>query len=192
MTADLKRMTDFLRALGIEKVPHTDKTYLAHLAAVHRDLERWGCPRDVCLGGMFHSIYGTEMFQGFKLPLARRGELRDLIGRRAEHLAYLNCAMDRPTFDANFGSTNAESTGPSSFHFADRITGETSELSPEDFGDLCRIHLCDWLEQVPRSKKWDYRRPAYRAMALWLGGVAQEAYDAVFAREQSERGALAS
>ena len=39
---------------------------------------------------MFHSIYGTERFQGFTLPLERRGEISALIGERAERLAYLN------------------------------------------------------------------------------------------------------
>ena len=45
---------------------------------------------------MFHSIYGTEKFQGFTLPLERRAEVRALIGDRAERLAYLNCAKDGP------------------------------------------------------------------------------------------------
>ena len=73
MSAELKPITDFLVKLGIDKVPHTEKSYLGHLIAVHRDLRNWGCPEDVCLGGMFHSIYGTEMFQGFKVPLEQRG-----------------------------------------------------------------------------------------------------------------------
>src|SRR5207249_2044167 len=102
MPAALKPLTDFLVDLGIEKVPHTEKSYLAHLVAVHRDLRSWGCAEEVCLGGMFHSIYGTEMFQGFKLSLDERGKLRQMIGERAERLAYLNCASDRPTFDTNF------------------------------------------------------------------------------------------
>jgi hypothetical protein len=182
MSAELKPITDFLVKLGIDNVPHTEKSYLGHLIAVHRDLKTWGCPEEVCRGGMFHSIYGTEMFQGFKLPLERRGELRELIGERAERLGYWNCAMDRPAFDANFLRPAGGPVG-SPFRWRDRITGEVLELSRADFEDLTRIHLCDWLEQVPRSKKWDYRRPAYREMARWLGGVAQEAYDRVFAKE---------
>ncbi len=99
MDKDFKRLTGFLVEMGVEEVPHTHKSYLAHLVAVYRDLEAQGCPEDVCRAGMFHSIYGTEKFQGFTLPLARRGEVRALIGDRAERLAYLNCAMDRASFD---------------------------------------------------------------------------------------------
>ena len=102
MDKDYKRLTDFLMEMGVKDVPHTDKSYLAHLIAVYRLLESQGYEQDVCRAGMFHSIYGTEKFQGFTLPLGRRDEVRDLIGDRAERLAYLNCAMDRGSFDRDF------------------------------------------------------------------------------------------
>jgi hypothetical protein len=89
MTKDFKQLTDFLVGMGVEQVPHTHKSYLAHLIAVYRLLEAQGCPEAVCRAGLFHSIYGTERFQGFTLPLARRGEVRALIGNRAEYLAEL-------------------------------------------------------------------------------------------------------
>ena len=73
MDKSFKQMTDFLVGMGIDEVPHTHKSYLAHLIAVYRDLESLGCPEDVCRAGMFHSIYGTEKFQGFTLPLERAG-----------------------------------------------------------------------------------------------------------------------
>src|SRR5438874_11022444 len=99
MPSNYKQLTDFLVNLGIEKVAHTEKTYLGHLVNVYRLMESSGCTDELCRAGMFHSIYGTQQFQGFKLPLEKRAEVRGLIGERAEMLAYLNCAMDRPTFD---------------------------------------------------------------------------------------------
>ncbi|HVX12225.1 MAG TPA: hypothetical protein VHC22_13675 [Pirellulales bacterium] len=172
-----KQLTDFLVSLGTDKVPHTNEIFLAHLIGVYRDLEAWGCDEEICRAGMFHSIYGTERFQKFSLPLTRRGEVRDLIGPRAERLGYLNCAMDRASFDrATFGDGET-------YRFVDRLTGDEVELPRAEFEDLCRVHLCDWLEQVPRSKEWDYRRPAYRRMAERLGGTAREAYDRVYALE---------
>ena len=101
MPRDLKRHTDFLLGLGTDKVPHTgDDAFMTHLISVYRDLDAWGCEEAVCLGGLYHSIYGTELFQRFALPLDRRGEVRALAGARAERLGYLNSAMDRPSFDA--------------------------------------------------------------------------------------------
>jgi hypothetical protein len=183
MDATYRQMTDFLVGLGIEKVPHTAKSYLAHLIGVYRYIKERGCSEDACRAGLFHSIYGTELFQGFKLPLERRAEVRALVGERAERLAYLNCAMDRASADRT-----AERREPP-YRITDRLTGETVELTAADFDDLCRVHLYDWLEQVPRSRKWDYRRAGYRAMAERLGGVALESYDRVFAQEAAGPGA---
>ncbi len=118
MVKDFKRMTDFLVELGIEKIGHTRKTYLAHLISVCRFMEAEGCDDDVCRAGMFHSIYGTQRFQGFTLPLERRAEVRALIGERAERLAYLNCAMNRESFDRAV----EQRTEP--YRIIDRITGE--------------------------------------------------------------------
>ena len=180
MDQDYKRLTDFLVGMGVEQVPHTHKSYLAHLIAVFRSLEAQGCPEDVCRAGMFHSIYGTEKFQGFTLPLERRDEVRALIGDRAERLAYLNCAMDRASFDRALDrrtSPIGSSTGS---------PARRSSSRRHDFDDLCRVHLFDWLEQVPRSREWDYRRAAYRRMAERLGGSAEEDYERTFAQEATE------
>jgi len=178
-----KQMTDFLLGLGIEEMSHTGKTYLGHLLAVHRLMQVQGCEHDACRAAMFHSIYGTEEFQRFQLPVERRHEVCAVIGERAERLAYLNCAMDRASFDA------ALQLGQPPYPMRDRFTGEEVMLGREDFDDLCRVQLYDWLEQVPRSRRgYGYRRAAYRGIAERLGPDALAAYDRVFA---SEPGAVA-
>ncbi len=175
MTTSMKNLTNFLADLGIDKIGHTNKTYLAHLVAVYNDMRAGGCEEEVCRAGMFHSIYGTELFQGFTLPLERRADVRTLIGERAERLAYLNCAMDRASFDRAL----EQATAP--YPIRDRLTGKDVLLSRNDFDDLCRVHLFDWLEQVPRSRHgWDYRRAAYRRTAERLGGSALDSYHCVF------------
>lgn len=182
MDKDYKKFTNFLVGIGIEDIPHTQKSYLAHLIALYRYLEAHGASEDVCRAGMFHSIYGTEKFQGFTLPLERRDEVRELIGERAEWLAYLNCAMDRTSFD----HAVEEAGGPRTF--TDRITGDVVSLTETDFDDLCRVHLLDWLEQVPRSEEWNYRRPAYRRMAERLGPRFTAEYDRVYSGEHAATG----
>ncbi|HTU91186.1 MAG TPA: hypothetical protein VMF69_13995 [Gemmataceae bacterium] len=177
MAENFKRLTDFLLAQGVEQVAHTGKSYLAHLIGVYKLMETQACTEETCRAGLFHSIYGTERFQGFKLPLERRAEVRSLIGERAERLAYLNCAMNRASFD------RAVKQAGNRYAITDRLTGAAVSLPCEDFDDLCRIHLYDWLEQAPRSQEWGYRREAYRDMAVRLGERAQQAYDRVFAVE---------
>jgi hypothetical protein len=170
-----KQMTGFLLEIGIGDQGHTGKTYIGHLLAVYRLMEEGSCGQDACRAGLFHSVYGTEVFQGFKLPLERRAGVRALIGERAESLAYLNCAMDRASFDASLDRRKAP------YPMRDRLSGEEVLLSESDFNDLCRVHLYDWLEQVPRSDRgYAYRRDAYRKMAERLGPGAIAAFDRVF------------
>jgi len=185
VSVTFKQLTDFLMSVGSEQVEHMGKTYLAHAIGVYRDLETWGADEDVCRAGMFHSIYGTERFQKFSLPLEQRDKLQELIGQRAEQLAYWNCAMDRPEFDRAVKSEPTQSS-TTTYHLLDRFTNQQVPLSPEDFEELCRIHLCDWLEQVQRAGAWDYRRDSYRRMAERLGRAALKSYDEVYATEPSK------
>jgi hypothetical protein len=140
-------------------------------------MKAWNGTPELCRAALFHSIYGTQGFQGFTLPLDRQPELQTLIGDYAEKLAYLNCFMDRASLDDQV--TQAE--GP--YTIIHRVTGEPMMLTKGEYADLIRLHLCDWLEQAPRAHQWNYRRTAYRQMAERLGGVALAAYDRVFALE---------
>jgi hypothetical protein len=201
-----KKLTQFLRAEGVASVPHNGTTYLAHLTGVSRLMRAEGCAEELCRAGLFHSIYGTEMFQSFRLSLERREEIAALIGARAERLAYLNCALLRANFDYALEEQCASATGLSRRRLArqrwltrllrlaaldpheavhpvlikDRISDTEVALSPDDFDDLCRVHLFDWLEQVPRLQDWNYRRVAFRRMAERLGSTVVAAYDRVF------------
>ena len=180
MPATFDELVAFLAGEGTKEVKHTEGSFLGHLVSVYRNLEKWDCDEELCRAGMFHSIYGTEKFRKFSLPLERRDEVKRLIGERAERLAYCNCVMDRASFDR----AALQEGGP--YEFVDR-DNNLIRLSDEDFDDLCRVHLCDWLEQVPRSQQWGYRFQAYKHLAERLGGVAQEAYDAVFADVSEEK-----
>src|SRR6478736_3625650 len=137
MSATLKQLTDFLVDLGIERIDHTQKNYLAHLISVYKLMQIYGCEEDLCRAGMFHSIYGTERFQGFKLPLNRREELAEMIGSRAERLAYWNCQMDRSSLDELLFRYDE----PEPYVLRDRETGEMLSLTRPEFDDLCCVHL---------------------------------------------------
>jgi hypothetical protein len=87
--------------------------------------------------------------------------------------------MDR----AHFDNEVLKEGGPEGF--LDRYTGKVIKLSPQDEKDLNIAHLCDWLEQVARSKDWNYRRPVYRKLAEQLGGIALDSYNAAYADESA-------
>jgi hypothetical protein len=89
-------------ALGADKVGHSGRTLYEHLKGTHDLLLRWGALRHVRLAGLFHSIYGTKTFrhQCLEPTLKNRELVAELIGQKAEQLAYLFCTADRPHFDA--------------------------------------------------------------------------------------------
>ena len=175
-----KQMTDFFLSVGANDIDHSDKSYLGHVIGVYNYLKQRGCDEAICDAGMFHSIYGTELFTKFALPLERRDELKALIGERAENLGYLFSAMKREPFD----EAVFQEEGP--WPLEDRFTGETVMLDEDVFHDMLVLQVYDWLEQVARLGWWDYRRKGYRQMAERLGGDAWEEYQKVFAQENTE------
>jgi (p)ppGpp synthase/HD superfamily hydrolase len=174
MARSFQEMTDFLVGLGTAEIPHSGTRFFSHLTGVHRMLKDWGCPEHVALAGLFHAVYGTQTFDRHGLPLERRHEVRDLIGERAERLAYANCALVRESIDASVASG-----GPPQLW--DRYTDGPLPIREEEFEDLLTLHLCDRLEQVARSGNWEWRREAWEQMARRLGGVAEETFERVYA-----------
>ena len=189
-TAPRAEQAAFLESLGTADVEHTGGDFLHHLCAVHDLLAEHGADAELAAAGMFHSIYGTERFQGFSLPLDQRGRVRALIGERAERIAWVNCVMDRASFDnAVAQALEGADSLADSLIVRDR-EGAAIPMSAEQLRDLAHIHLFDWLEQVERSAHeqpggWNYRRNAYQQMAALVGEPAQSLYAATFAREPS-------
>ena len=72
-----------------------EESFDDHLVGVQSVLRAWGAPEHITDAALFHSIYGTEGFQGFSLPLSQRKDIADLIGARAERLAWIFCMVDR-------------------------------------------------------------------------------------------------
>ncbi|MCY4619932.1 MAG: hypothetical protein OXD50_15470 [Chloroflexi bacterium] len=180
----VSELVDFLQSLGTAEIDHTGHDFLTHLRAVRDLLAEHDASDELAAAGLFHSIYGTEKFQAFSLPLDERTQVRDLIGERAERIAWLNCVMDRPTFDA---AVSAALAGGSDLMINDREGNPPIPISRAELHDLAHIHLFDWLEQVERSEfGWDYRRAAYREMASLVGPEAEALYADVFSCEPLE------
>ncbi len=182
MSATFEQLVEFLQSIDAHKSPHSGgASHLAHSVGVHRDLEKAGYDEDVSRAGLFHSIYGTTQAQTIRLPLERRDEVRRLIGERAEKIAYLNCAIDYETFDA------AVERGAPPFRMIDRVTGRWIDLTDEQFEDLVKVQLFDRLEQLPRTKLYDFRKDSFRRMAQRLGPEAEKRFHEVFPADADER-----
>ena len=97
---------ELLHARMKEHVPaalehNGEESFANHLVGVQSVLRSWSASETLCNAALFHSIYGTEGFQGYKLPLSHREEIAGLIGPEAERLAWIFCMVDRASVDAS-------------------------------------------------------------------------------------------
>ena len=86
---------DFLKEMGADKTPHRNKTLLEHLIGVSEILKDMDAPEYIQDAGLFHSVYGTAYFR--HQTVSDRQVVQDLIGEKAELLAYLFCVLGRVT-----------------------------------------------------------------------------------------------
>jgi hypothetical protein len=77
-------------------------------------LRSWGSEQALSDAGLFHSIYGTEGFQGYKLPFSRRADIRSVSHLYCAHLLLYGCAEQLPYESVEFdGLTVTFSQGTS-------------------------------------------------------------------------------
>lgn len=173
-----------------------------HLVGVQSVLRAWDAPERLTNAALFHSIYGTEGFQGWKLPLSHRAEIAELIGEDAERLAWIFCMVDRESVDATVLQPSRTPDGsPPSFKARIELGSFPIPLrSEQEWIDFLTISLADWLEQVEgaarkanptvfwkQGEAWAYRRDGYAAIMELLSSrgcePARRMYHEVYARE---------
>jgi len=155
-----------------------------HLKGVQAVLRHWNAPDHLVNAGLFHSIYGTEGFQGFALPLSQRSAIQSLIGEKAEKLAFVFCMLDRSSFDQtvfDWQKDNNNSTKMYNLRARPELGRFPLELTKEEWLDFVELTLADWLEQVEgaaakdnpiflwnKGEAFSYRRTAYAKMSQIL------------------------
>lgn len=81
---------------GAMQTPHSGRHLFDHLIGTYQLLQSWDNPQWICLGGLFHSIYGTNAFTHQSFTPAQRPLLQAVIGSDAEQLAWDFCTIERP------------------------------------------------------------------------------------------------
>ncbi|MBN6150788.1 hypothetical protein JR065_10580 [Xanthomonas sp. AmX2] len=131
-------LLEYLQILRSDQVPHSGRTLLEHLAGTYSILQSWSCPPAVGAAGLFHSVYGTNVFALRRLDVADRSLVVRMIGAQAERLVYLFCVSNRP--DAFL---EAFDTGV----LRHRDTGELISVEAEALGGLIEIECANLIEQ---------------------------------------------
>ena len=172
-----------LESLDAHRTSHSRRTLLAHLRGTQDLLVEWGNPPAVCVAGLFHSVYGTYVFDKRSADWSMRGHIGDVIGTRAEGLVHLFCVADRRCF--------YEHLGESRFRLRDIVDGGELTVDRHRLAALIEIEVANMVDQVPhRSKKKALRAAAWYADAFarsreLISPAASEAAQACFARVRS-------
>jgi hypothetical protein len=96
------KYTKLLNQIGADKTQHSKGTLKSHLMGTYHILQNKKQSSDVCLAGLFHSVYGTSIFT--YTSTTDRDIVKSVIGA-AERLVWLFCNLDRPACWSVAGNT---------------------------------------------------------------------------------------
>lgn len=129
---------EFLTLSGTDRAQHVNGSLLRHLQGTLHLLEMWRCAPHVRMAGLFHSVYGTSIYERASVPFERRKEVSAVIGAEAERLAHLFCVIRRPI---------ALLEAIETFSVANRVNGEQYRITPMTLTELLEIECANLLEQ---------------------------------------------
>jgi len=150
-------------------LPHSGRSLLDHLVGTHDLLQQWGNPEPVCLAGLFHSIYGTQIYKHQAVSILARNLVAHLIGDEAEKLAYIFCVQPRPKAFLDAAASDLNEWG-----FFDSNTDTTTTFSRDELDKLLEIETANLIEQggnrhwLCQLSKTNISRPAIAAIVQWL------------------------
>lgn len=125
----------------MQGIEHFGRPLADHLIGTHDLLAQWGNPVDVCLAGLFHSVYGTKTFRTSTIGIDSRNGLRALIGKSAEELVFVFGMSDRRHL-------LLQNPSPP-YCWKDYRTGELAEINVHTFSSLIEIEVANFIEQLP-------------------------------------------
>ncbi|MGK7878995.1 MAG: DUF6817 domain-containing protein [Crocosphaera sp.] len=130
-----------LQKFGCHSISHMDRDLLNHFLGTYQLLKKWGNKESVCLAGLCHALYGTETFPVALVPLEKRQEIADLIGEKAEKLAFYYSIITRQHFIENVKNSD-------NFAIKSRLDEQVIFITELEFRQLLEIFLADRLEQI--------------------------------------------
>jgi hypothetical protein len=128
-----------LEEFGTNAHEHEKSSLRDHLIGTYELLVDWGNDESVALGGLCHSIYGTQYYRISSADLASRPRIAEAIGEYAEELAFLFCVTDRAGF-----IYEADKATPALW---DCVHNELISIEPGVVKDLIEIEAANLIEQ---------------------------------------------
>ncbi|GEM_PF-2972309 len=133
----------FLAEVGATQTPHhAGRSLSAHLVATWKILNDWQQPEAICIGGLCHSLYGTDAFDTACLGPLDRPKVQATIGNEAEQISFLFGAMRREAFLQQ----------PDLSEIENRFAGTKISINHSERSALCHILLANELDLVIAKK----------------------------------------
>lgn len=166
-----RQLIEFLIAHDASSLAHSDATLLQHLIGTWRLLAGWGMDVACCNAGLFHSVYGTEVFRQTAIALDERNAVAHTIGPEAEYLAYVFGMMERASF------FDAWPDGQERIELRNRLDASALAIDTAQYAALAHILLANFIEQMaiysPALRQAMIER--FLRVAPHLNAAAQEA-----------------
>ncbi len=172
---------DLLRRYHTDITPHSGRHLIDHLIGVYRLLAAWGNPPHVCCAGLFHSIYGTNIFTVRSAPFAERPAIAAAIGDEAERLAFLFCVSERPV-------AFLEAAAQGSAELDDIVHQRRVGVRPGELAALIEIEVANFLEQPDNPDDVRLLRDTIAAIGRakpLVSGAAMTALDAYLGAQRA-------
>jgi hypothetical protein len=134
-----QRHLDLLSELSTDESAHSGDSLSRHLKGTHDLLAKWDNPNDVCVAGLFHSIYGTQYYKVQSASFSDRERIADVIGPASEELAFVFCTTDRLGFFSEAGQVSPMLTNATS--------NKSVPVSVETLSALIEIEVANFVEQ---------------------------------------------
>jgi len=147
LDSELKQALALLEEVGAEDIDHPRGSLGEHLRGTYEVLGRWGCERDVCLAGLYHSVYGTDAFKTVTVSPDARDKVAAAIGEEAEKLVYTYCVLVRESLYDNLAA------GGPPYAVLNRFDQTSIPLrGADEYAKLLTIDLANRLEQIRHSQ----------------------------------------
>ena len=148
----LPDLANCLIARRIQTFPHAGgRRFTEHITGVAAILSHWNQPDYICLSGLIHSGYSTEMFPWEIFFFSERRKLSLLVGETVENLVWVYCTVSqinvyrevRRCAECGFRIPMA------GFPVSNCYTGQLGFLPPRLAADLLVLLAADLCEQDP-------------------------------------------
>jgi hypothetical protein len=138
-------LLESLRNLGAEELDHVNGSLIAHLEGTYQYLKDWGNRKELCLAGLYHAVYSTQIYEHCLVNPERRHRVMQLIGLEAENIVYHFAACDRDDFYPRIGSGEP-------VIFFNRFLQKAEILEPQLLCDLLELTMANQLEIARHSE----------------------------------------